>query len=233
MNESAILYYDKNNGLFSLTPSDNTIEAFKAHTKEGWKDGVDEIKLGDFKIVFHTNFYPKAPKREYIYVDIYVKEILLLPLSIACRKAAVLYHFSERQIAFVQCGTFKNTTPHTFVQREDSISWLKTFERICEICNNYRHWMLQETNLLISNLEAHSRTKFWDVAYFIDITRRYEIIIPEIVPAIIKFVDKLCFESMEALIDNLKGRNIVDSDKRLKAFCGDMIWRYIRDYKLS
>ena len=85
----------------------------------------------------------------------------------------------------------------------------------------------QETKQLIASLETHNRTKFWNIATFIELARRYDVIVPEIIPIYRKFVDEYCFVAMSELIKHIESNRL--NGKR-KAVYGDIIWNYIKDY---
>ena len=101
------------------------------------------------------------------------------------------------------------------------------FNKIVNICNHYRDWLTQETKQLIASLETHKRTKFWDIATFIELARRYDVIVPEIIPVYRRFVDEYCFAAMSELIKHIETNRL--NGKR-KAMYGDVIWSYIKDY---
>ena len=167
---------------------------------------------------------------QWLWVDISILGNLLLPISMSCRKADTRYHFSEHEIAFQQYGSGHNRgkSPHTYMQTsKDCIDWDKAFNKIVNICNNYSDWITQETKQLITSLETYNRTKFWDIATFIELARRYDVIVPEIIPIYRRFVDDYCFIAMSELIKHIESNK---SNGKRRAMCGDIIWNYIKDF---
>lgn len=232
MNDSMKLYYGNESHEFSLVPSNKNEVVYDAN--QGGKD--IKIKDGDnhvFRVRIRTTS-TKAPKREYVYVDIYINNVLLLPLSLSCRKADTRYPFREFDIIFQQwgAGQTKNRSAHTIMQKDEEISWDVLLSQICEICNNYESWIIHEVNQLIVLLETNNENKFWDISTFIELTRRYEDIVPSIIPVIHKFVDKYCFEAMKKIVDFTAEHKMQNKDIQHKIKCGDIIWNYIKDYIL-
>ncbi len=158
------LYYDYAKKKFTVrntATSEIVFETYERDERIGFSKGSNHvIKKGDIEIIIHTNFYPKSPKREYIYANILVNGILLLPISMACRKAVVQYHFSNHSIAFLQYGAGNNERmePKTILQRGGDINWENLLCEICKICNDYKGWIIKETKLLISSLSEHKKT---------------------------------------------------------------------------
>lgn len=228
------LYYNEELQKFSLTSAENYVEVFETHHKEKVENGKNEIKYGCFRIIIQTNFYPQSPEREYIYVDIFINEVLFLPLSLACRKADVHYHFSKHQIAFKQWGAGQNIgrDPHTIMQIRDKIDWSNILNGICEICNDYKEWILREILQLKNDLAIHKMTEYWDVSTFIELVRTYEHIIPESTSIFCDFIDDNCKRSMIKIIESIDS-NDSNPNKEFKKKSGDIIWNYIKDYHLN
>ena len=235
MYEAIKLYYDWKKNYFSLSPSDGSIEVFQSHNRIGYEKGKDTISIDPFRIEITTNFYPQSPAREYIFVDIYINNVLLLPLSLACRKAAVHYHLGEHEIAFTQWGPGQNygKAAHTIMQKKDKICWDNILLKICEICNDYNKWIENETATLIQSLLIHKKESYHDIATFIELVRRYDTIAPNIIPLYRIFVDDHCFHAMTQLVDSINNSILNELNKKYKASYGDIIWKYIKDYYLD
>ena len=234
MEETRILYFDTKNKLFTSDSSDDTIDKFHSHHRIGYENGEDVIIEGEFKIIIHTNFYPKRPQKEFIYADIYVHNILLLPLSLACRKAAVYYKFDEHQIAFKQWGAGQNSDKkvHTIVLRGKCLKWDELFNQIIAICNNYKEWVCFETEQLVQSMILHHKTNFWDIAMFIELIRKYEPIVPDIINIYQSLLNEYCPKAIKDLVDYIFNHKMKAEDKVHKARCGDIIWNCIKDFKL-
>ena len=233
MNDSMKLYYDSESHEFSLTSSNKNEVVCDANQREIDVEIKDDDKGFIFRIRTRTTS-KKAPKREYVYVDIYINDVLLLPLSLSCRKAYIHYHFGEYEIIFQQwgAGQTKNRSAHTIMQKDENINWYILLSQICDICNNYESWIVQEIERLIVLLETNNRNKFWDISTFIELTRRYEGIVPSIIPVIHNFVDKYCLDSMKKIVDFIADHKMQVTDIQHKKKCGDIIWNYIKDYIL-
>lgn len=233
------LYYDNAKQSFTLHKTKTCETVFETYEREeriGWSKGVNPpIKKGNVEIIIGTNFYPSSPKREYIGVRITVNGVLLLPLSMTCRKASKNYHFSKRQIAFLQYGPGNNDgrEPMTIMKRGDEISWESVLYEICEICNNYQRWIIKETQLLIATLSEHTKARFWNISTLLELVRTYESIVPDIIPVYREYVDSYCFEAMTNILDCIKQQQKDNLNKSAKRKQGDIIWEYIKDYYLS
>ena len=234
------LYYDNTNSSFCLNKTsicDCVFEINDMNRRVGWKEGKNPvIRKGPFEISIQTNFYPKFPNREELIVNIAVNGILLIPISKACRKADVLYHFSKHEIAFFQYGAGNNDgrEPATLVQLRDDINWERSLKEICNICNNYKNWVVSQTELLLSILLEQKKTSFNDIATLIDLVRVYDDIVPEIIPIYKDFIDSRCMSSMRKLLDYIEGhindKHLKTCDMNAKRKNGDLIWSYIKDF---
>lgn len=124
-NRANVLYFNEDTKVFSKNPDESSAKIFETWQRDERLFRKEEFEYGPFRINICANFNPSYHKSEYIYVDIYVNGVLLLPLSIACRKADVLYHFGEREITFQQWGSGNNAgkSPHTLMQTMDDINW--------------------------------------------------------------------------------------------------------------
>ena len=233
------LYYDNAKKEFTVretATSEIVFETYEKDNRIGWSKGSNPvIKKGNIEVIIQTNFYPKSPKREYIYANILVNGILLLPLSMACRKAVVQYHFSKHSIAFLQYGAGNNEkmVPKTIFKRGDDINWEDLLCEICKICNDYKGWIIKETKSLISSLSEHKKTDLRDIATLLELIRVYESIVPEIIPIYRKYVDLHCIKTMKGLLDYIEKGNLDNLNKKAKKEQGDTIWTYIKDFKLG
>lgn len=226
------LYFDGITNTFSTTPKESYIEVFESFDCKKHEKKTTEKTLGMFTVSMRRDNWLFAHEGfvQWLWVDISVLGNLLLPISMSCRKADTRYHFSEHEIAFQQYGPGHNRgkSPHTYMQTsKDYIDWDKAFNNIVNICNNYSEWITQETKQLIASLETYNRTKFWDIATFIELARRYDVIVPEIIPVYRSFVDEYCFVSMSELIKHIESNRL---NRKRKAIYGDIIWNYIKDY---
>ena len=234
-----ILYYNTIDERFTLRKTDACEPVFETYEKKeriGWSNGVNPpIKKGNVEILIGTNFYPSSSKRECIRVKITVNGVLLLPLSMACRKACKNYHFSKHQIAFLQYGPGNNAgkEPVTIMKRGKGINWESVLYEICEVCNNYQQWIIKETKLLIATLSEHTRANFWNISTLLELVRTYESIVPDIIPIYRQYVDQHCFEAIKNLLEFIEIKQMDKLNKRCKRKDGDVIWTYIKDFYLS
>lgn len=231
------LYFNHKTNTFSTTPKESYVEVFEPFECKRHEKEPVEISLGIFKVIIcrdNWHFTNEGPV-QWLWIDIYVQGVLLLPISNSCRKTAVHYHFSESQIAFLQYGHGHNKgkSPHTYMQARDHIDWDEALNSIVYICNNYEDWIVHETKELQTSLIAHEKNNFLDIATLIDLARRYECIAPSIIPVYREFVDKYCFQAMNELLKYVENNQLDDINKNRKTICGDTIWNYIKDYHLS
>lgn len=233
MKDSLRLYYDTALQKFSFIPNSNSENVFDACERGLHANLEDNFEQDSFRITMRT-ISTKAPKRRYVYVDIYINGVLLLPLSLSCRKAYIYYHFGKHEIIFQQwgAGQTKQRTAHTIMQKDENINWSILLSQICRICNNYEVWIVQETEQLTVLLENNKKNKYWDIATFIELVRIYEGLVPGIIPVIHTFVDKYCLNAMKNLIDSTAKHKMKIKDMQHKTKCGDIIWNYIKDYLL-
>ena len=234
-----VLYYDKSKDEFTPNRSDNCEILFECYEREE-RIGLDKgnnppIKKGPFEITIKTNFYPQSPERQYISISITVNGILLLPISMACRKAVTNIHFSKHDIAFLQYGIGNNQgkEPVTIFQRNDEMNWDIALQEVCDICNNYEEWIIKETKLLIAKLREFSKTDFNSISTLLSLVRGYETIAPNVISVFRKFVDPHCFDAMRQLIIFIENNKMKALEKVAKKKRGDILWAYIKDYYLE
>lgn len=121
----------------------------------------------------------------------------------------------------------------TVFESGDDINWGKVLIEICNICNDYKGWIIKETKLLISSLSMHSKTNSWDITTLLKLVRVYESIVPEIIPIYREFVDLYCLKAMKDVLDYIAKRNLDDLNKKTKKEHGDVIWAYIKEFYLT
>lgn len=233
MDDNMKLYFDMDSHVFSLMPINSNKVVFDTN------QGEIDVKLvghrGDVFRIRIRRIGTKAPKKEYVYADIIINDVPLLPLSLACRKAYIHYHFGEHEITFQQwgAGQTKNRSAHTIMQKDRDVKWHALLSKICYICNNYERWIVQEMEQLIVLLETNHKNKFWDISRFIEMARCYEVLAPSVIPVIHNFVDKYSFSAMKNIIDFISDHEMQITDMQDKIKCGDIIWNYIKDYTLG
>lgn len=226
------LYFDSATNTFSSTQKDSFDEVFESFDCKRHEKKPVEKTLGIFTIKMRRDNWDFAHEGfvQWLWVDISVHGNLLLPISMSCRKAETQYYFSEHEIAFQQYGPGHNSgkPSHTYMQTsKDCIDWNEALNTIVKICNNYNDWIIHETERLLSSLVIHKKNTFKDIATLLSMVRRYEGIVPNIIPVYRKFVDENCFVAMSELIKHIENKGL--NGKR-KAMYGDIIWNYIKDY---
>lgn len=231
------LYYNKEEQAFTTRTTDSSVELFETHERIGISNGKSTFSYGRFSFEIFTNFYPKAPQREYIRLNIFVDGVKLLPISLACRKAYVNYHFNEHQISFVQLGAGQHIgiTPHTYVKLGGSDGWREVLQQICLICNDYKKWMSRHILQLAQVLEENNLTRPWHLATFLSLTRRYECFGGLVKDSIQSFADKHCFNAMDNVLQLVATTKQPHNRMTKGGFGkdGDVIWCYIKDYWLQ
>ena len=237
MSESIMLFYNYTTNTFSTTPKECYVEVFEPFVCKRHEKNTFEKTLGIFTIKIRRDnwSFSKEGDLHWLWIDIYVQETLLLPISKSCRKADSNYHFSEHEITYYQYGLGHNNgkSPHTYMQSRNRVDWEEALSNVVKICNNYQDWIVDEAERLISLLIAHNLTNSWDIATFINLARRYESIAPNIISVYQSFIDKHCFDAMKKIIEHIENRHMNNLNKETKAFHGDLIWNYIKDIYLS
>ena len=233
------LYYDSVLKNFSTAPTDNSIEVFKTHHREGLANGHDEIMCDLFKVVIQTNFYPKSPQRQYIIADIYINDVLLLPLSFAYRPNVKWWMYDLREnIYFTEykrhCGKVDiyPKGPSTFVLLKDEINWAKLLSEICDICNHYKEWLSNEVELLVNSAMTLPQINWRTCSMLISMIRAYDKIAPDIIPLYHPVMDDMVLDAMTEFWENTKRRKVSNIEIKHLIEEGDLIWQYIKDYKL-
>lgn len=229
------LYYNESLNTFSTTQILSCNEVFEPFDCKNKEKKFREINLGIYKLrIFRGNLvFSREGAVQWLWIDIYVHDIILLPISMSCRKADIHYKFSEHEIAFLQYGGGHNNgmSPHTYMQARKNVDWDEALDSIVEICNNYNDWIIQETEKLLSSLSVHKKYTFRDIATLLCMVRRYDRIVPNIIPTYRKYVDGYCFGAMSELIKQIKETQLAKG--KHYAIYGDIIWGYIKDYYLD
>lgn len=231
-----ILYYNLIERKFSLkamkTDKDSEIVLdFDILNQWKGKANIPPFLVNNIKI----QLYPLI--RKYTIVDVFVEDIKLLPISLMFRYKG---HFSEHEIAFTQYGSGKNIgkSPHTlFVNKSfadlDYLERKELLANICDICNNYQHWIVAEAIKLLERLQDIEPLKWIYLDNVILTFRKYEQIAPELNTIMRPFIDKYCINCMKDFINVLpQGVFRNDKNKQNLAKTGDIIWQYIKDYRL-
>ena len=230
------LYFNYKTNTFSITPKESYVEVFEPFDCKKHKKRPFEKTLGIFTIKIHRDnwSFNNEGNVQWLWIDISVQGVLLLPISISCRKADSHYHFSEHEITFIQYGAGHNAgkSPHTYMQARDHIDWDEALNSIVNICDNYEDWIANETKDLLSSLISYEKNKFWDIATLLDLVQRYDFIAPNIIPVYREFVDKYCFQTMTELLKYIESKQMEEINRNHKRACGDIIWKYIKDYHL-
>ena len=236
VNSNSKLYYNESMNIFSTAYNESYGLLFEPFDCKRHERKPVKIKIGIYTLEIGRDNWEFAREGpiQWLWIDIYVQDVLLLPISKSCRKADKLYHFSEHEIAFLQYGAGHNggKHPHTYMQARKNVDWKEALDTLVDICNNYNDWILQETEKLIYLLRTYKKDYFVDIATLLYMIRKYDKIVPDIIPVYRKFVDKYCFQAMSDLVKRIENAQSNDVIKKNNANYGDIIWTYIKDYYL-
>lgn len=243
MTDNLKLYYNARTKKFSLFQTSENKVVFETHYREGKDKGKDDIKQDTFRIEVRTNFWPQAPQREYIYVNIYINNILLLPISKAWRKVSyykinVIYDvFIEEwgnNIGVVNCYP---TTPSTIVllrkrAKGKEFNWFEVLSSICHICNNYEKWIEQEVEEFVIEMQKREKVYWRRLVSAISVIRTYDTLVPEIKNIYRPIFDYRVIDGIRTICDNLEK---VQMDKSMsKTYLikteANILWAYLNDY---
>lgn len=231
------LYFNSSTKTFSTTQEETFDEVFESYDCKRHEKETTEISLDIFTIKIRRDNWEFAREGsiQWLWIDVYIHDVLLLPISMSCRKADIHYHFSEHEITFQQYGAGHNVgkCPHTYMQARKSVDWEEALSIVVDICNNYEEWVVHQAQQLISTLIAHKKYKYWDIATLLNLCQRYDEIAPNIVPVYREFVDEHCFHAMTELVKHIENNKMDEVNKRNKMANGDAIWGYIRQYHLD
>ena len=140
------VYFNEFTNTFSTTREESFNEAFESFDCQKHEKETLEKTLGVFTIrICRDNYiFSREGAVQWLWIDIYVHDVLLLPISMSCRKADVHYHFSEHEIAFLQYGAGHNAgkCPHTYMQARECVDWEEALKSVVNICNNYEEWII-------------------------------------------------------------------------------------------
>ena len=243
-----LLYYDKQTQVFSTDKTETNEAVFESSNRIGSANGkFDPALCGNFRFQIRTNFYPKAPHREYILIDIFINDVLLLPISLAFDNGK----FSKDRISIAQYG-FDHyrlymvgiRSPHTIVlwnQNKDwlpdySDAWRKALNEVCFICNN-REWMYEETRMLIESIsKLDLESKPWHMRTLLELTNNWYKASPKVTQLLQPILDKYCYERMVSLINKIQNHddpsnadiNIAELVKN-----GNLYWNHIKSHAIS
>lgn len=231
------LYFNSTTNKFSTTQEESFDKVFESYDCKRHEKETIEKFLGIFTIRIRRDNWEFAREGsiQWLWIDIYVQDILLLPISKSCRKADTHYHFSEHEIAFLQYGGGHNNgmSPHTYMQARKIVDWEEALNNVVNICNNYEEWVVNEARQLISTLTAHKKNNYWDICTLLGMCQRYDGIVPYIVAVYRGFIDEHCFHAMAELICYIEHNKKDEVNKKNMIASGDTIWGYIRQYHLD
>lgn len=243
MNYNQKLYYDARSQKFSLFQTDENKVVFETHNRKGLNNGKDEIEQDSFRIEIRTNFWPQAPDREYIYVNIYINNILLLPISKAWRKVASQKLDIAADIFIEEWGNnigvvdIYPKSPATIVLlrkkiKEERFTWDEILSSICQICNDYKGWIKNEVSIFIEEMQKRQRTHWRRISSALSIIRTYDDIVPEIKDIYRPFFDLKVIECLQNACFEIEQRLLSDNIFKT-AFSGqdaNILWKYANDY---
>ncbi|MBO4611754.1 MAG: hypothetical protein J5671_01130 [Bacteroidaceae bacterium] len=234
------LYYDTVSKVFSIDSTHNSVELFKAHYRENLKCGRNEFIQDQYRVIIQTNFYPKALQRQYIYVNIYINDILILPLSLAyrpnvrwwCYNLIENIYFSEYKTHSGNVSIYPKE-PSTIVKQGDNINWEEILLIVCEICNNYKEWISNEVSSFVDKVEKLSHLDWRICSMAISMIRIYDELVPEIIPMYQPLLDCKVLDAMNAFWKYVKQDKASNTEMKQLMEKGEVIWHYIQNYKLK
>ena len=236
MNKELQLYYNKTSREFTIIPSVNTIKIYDTHNREGFVNGRDEFVQDQFRFVIQSNFYPKSPKRQYVSVNIYINEVLLLPLSMSYRPNIKWWRYNLiENIFFSEYNRHSGKVivypkaPSTIVQLTDDINWEVLLLGICDICNNYREWISNEVNIIANKIAELPHLDWRRISEVISMMRIYDKIAPDIITSYHPLLDNIVLDAMKEFCEHIKN-NTFETERQQFLKKGEVIWQYIKDY---
>ncbi|MBQ6079655.1 MAG: hypothetical protein IJK93_05180 [Muribaculaceae bacterium] len=242
------LFYDFQTKQFSLKETGSNEVVFDTHDRIGWTNGKDEFTCGIFRFEIRTNFYPTARHQEYIWINVFVHGVLLLPISLAAYNGRL----DKKFISMAQYGKDNYRlfgggflSPHTVVMSNRDHSWSTNYDHVWigalanvrDICNNYKDWMLREIRKLISssatigleNNPYHLRT-------LLELTENWSLVCPYVALHLQPLVGNYCFERMAALVQRIQTLDkTTDGQENVQTLVknGDLYWNYIKGLCLA
>ena len=242
------LYYDYQTKQFSLKETSSNEVVFDTHDRIGWANGRDEFTCDIFRFEIRTNFYPKAHHQEYIWINVFVHDVLLLPISLAAyngrldKKFISIAQYGEDNYRLYGGGYL---LPHTVVlsNRDQLWStnydyvWIDALATVRDICNNYKDWMLREIRNLISNSTTTGLEKNpYHLHTLLELTENWPLACPEVAPVIQPFVGDYSFDRMAALVQRIQTlAKTTDGKANVQKLVenGDLYWNYIKGLCLA
>lgn len=241
------LYYDKQTKQFSLKETDSNEVVFDTHARIGWANGKDEFTCDIFRFEIRTNFYPTARHQEYIWINVFVHDALLLPISLAAYNGRL----DKKYISRAQYGKDNYRlfgggimAPHTVVlsNRDQSWStnydyvWIGALATVRDICNNYKDWMLREIQKLIFSSGIGLEKDTYRLHTLLELTESWPLACPEVAPLIQPFVGDYSFDRMAALVQRIQTlAKTTDGKANVQTLVknGDLYWSYIKGLCLA
>lgn len=242
------LYYDYQTKQFSLKETGSNEVVFDTHERIGWSNGKDEFTCDIFRFEIRTNFYPTARHQEYIWINVFVHDVLLLPISLAAYNGRL----DKKYISIAQYGKDNYRLygggyllPHTVVMTNRDQSWSTNYDHVWidalatvrDICNNYKDWMLREIQNLISNSVTISLEKNpYHLQTLLELTENWSLVCPETARLLQPFVGNYCFDKMAALIQRIQmldetTEGIANVQELVKN--GNLYWNHIKGICMS
>ena len=222
------LYYDKTTNEFSLKQTASNELVFEAHENENYKG---TIECGSFKIRINTYFCPQKPEKEYIRVNIFLSDIQLLPISKSIKRTSSGLRFEKKRI-----NTFSYPNiipgPNTCAYRDMYFDWYFVLKDICDICNGFDEWLLNEARELINLLSEDKLNLAWGLSYILQLTTPYEPFVPAIKTFIHPIADKHCLIALQDGINHLKEwkeKEVEGQSYNYYLNHCKIIWKYIQD----
>lgn len=210
------LFYDENSHQFS-TKKTSTNEcvflSYDGSEKEhkGWKKDSNEtiITKGNITIKIQTNFWPEKVKREFFYANIYINDILILPIS----------HCSYKQ------GSV-SVPNHTVEMTHENFDWDVFLKEVCDICNHIDAWLIHELELLLAYLPKNN-SYLTEQVKILKLLRNYDSLNNFYVEKYRLHYDSLLFN-----IDNVSPymESILSNGLQSSKDTFDTIWSYIKEY---
>ena len=210
------LFYDENSHQFSTKKTSTNECVFlsydgseKEHIGWGKKYNETTITKGNIKIIIQTNFWPERVKRELFYANIFINDILILPISHCIYKQGSV-----------------SVPNHTVEMTHENFDWDVFLEKVCDISNHIETWLIHELELLLSNLPKDNSFLTEQVT-ILKLIRKYDSLNDYYVEKYRLHFDCLLFN-----IDNVKPymESILSNGLQSSKDTFDTIWSYIKDY---
>lgn len=241
------LYYDKQTKQFSLKETDSNEVVFDTHNRIGWSNGKDEFTCDIFRFEIRTNFYPTARHQEYIWINVFVHDVLLLPVSLAAYNGRLDKKFISRaQYGKDNYRLFGGgiMPPRTVVMSNRDQSWSTNYDRVWinalvtvrDICNNYKDWMLREIQKLISNSGIGLEKDTYRLHTLLELTENWSLVSLEVAQHLQPFVSNYCFDKMASLVQKIQMLDeATDGSANAQKLVenGDLYWSYIKGLCLA